>query len=444
VGGFSTEDERESYRAPSTLLLAGLCLGALAATALVLSGIEAVASHARAEARHRVERTLDEARAHVVLVVNREGDLRGARTALEDEHVTERLRTDGIVSATIVDTHGRTVGRPVVFATGLERSTLEEVSLPLEGSEGPVGALRIELVSPERALDDAQKDALGRCAGAAALAIALALGGILTGAALLRRERERARTARSRSRLARLGILVGGIASELEPPLQGARESLALLRERLPDELPHLGDEPSATELCDAVADHVSRAEGIVRDFVAYARPEPAAPRIIDVAALVRDWVPALEPELAAHGLKLHVEGLASPAPAVVDPFGLKQVLWSLVRNARDAAPRGSSVRIAVLRERDRVRLRVADNGAGIMPPRREEVFEPLVSTKPWGIGLGLAVSRRLAEAMGAKLALVGGPPGAVFEVSLRPSPVTIPIDLAISPPPLAGRPEAA
>lgn len=294
-----------------------------------------------------------------------------------------------------------------------------------------------------REVEAARSAALGRCAAACGLGLALVGGAAFGAARLARRGRERACAARARARLARLGLLAGGLERELVQELQGAREAVLALGENLPEDLPHLGDEVSPGDLCEAAQDHLVRAEATLRGFVTGARPEPAPPRVADVAAFVRIWARGLEAELAAHGVGLVLEGASAPACAVIDAAGLKRIFWSLVRNARDAAPAGSLVHVSLAREADRVRIRVADGGPGIELGRREEVWEPLLSTKPWGVGLGLSVSRRLAEAMGARLELVGGPPGAVFEVSLRAAPLTIPLDALPSSPPV-GWPEAA
>ncbi len=255
-------------------------------------------------------------------------------------------------------------------------------------------------------------------------AAGLVLGGLGLFLAWLiaRREWARAGAARARDRLARLGLLAGTLAQEIQDPLQEMREGLLRLREQI-DELPPWTCTGFPFELCDALSSELDRLEGVMRHFLASARPESAPPRIVDAALLVRDWALAIEPELAARDLAIAVDGAATPAVAIADHEGLKQVFWSLVRNARDAAPRGSIVHVLVRRDSERVRIRVADCGPGIPFARREEIFEPLVSTKPEGLGLGLAVARHLAEAMGATLSVEGGHPGATFEVALRRAP---------------------
>lgn len=275
------------------------------------------------------------------------------------------------------------------------------------------------------AIEAAHAAAVSRCLGALVAGTVILAVGATAAWRLVLRERMRSHARRSRARLARLGLLAGGLAEEMRAPLEEVRELLGRVRDQL-EEQPAWSTFSSNDDPCEQAGAELDRLEGVVRDFLAYTKPEPAPPRIVDVSALVREWVSVLEPELAARDLALVADGLDCPATAVADPAGLKQIFWSLVRNARDAAPRGTIVRVGLERGSERVRLRVSDRGPGIARERRDELFEPFVSTKPDAMGLGLAVSLRLAEAMGASLSVRGGPPGAVFEVGLRRAPPSV------------------
>src|SRR2546423_1278967 len=156
------------------------------------------------------------------------------------------------------------------------------------------------------------------------------------GARLGRRERARVQAAKARARLARVGVLAGGLAEEMRGPLQEIRDDLTQLRERLEEETAFLAPWVPSVELCDEALGATSRLELLVRDFLAHARPEPGPPRIVDVSALLREWVRALEPELAARDLAIVAE-VRGALCAIADPAGLKQIFWHLVRNARDA-----------------------------------------------------------------------------------------------------------
>lgn len=91
-------------------------------------------------------------------------------------------------------------------------------------------------------------------------------------------------------------------------------------------------------------------------------------------------------------------------------------IVSNLVTNSCEASPRGSSVHVAILRKKDFTEIAVSDRGAGIPAAQRERLFLPMTSTKPHGSGIGLAVSRNLAQHVRATLELEEtGPAGTVF-----------------------------
>jgi signal transduction histidine kinase len=111
--------------------------------------------------------------------------------------------------------------------------------------------------------------------------------------------------------------------------------------------------------------------------------------------------------------------------PVMADAHQLKQVLLNLIANAADAAPEQGEVRIVETQERgkdgqSRVVVRVHDNGPGVADSVRERLFEPFVTTKPNGTGLGLCISSSIVAHHGGTLALESGDgSGATFALHL-------------------------
>jgi two-component system NtrC family sensor kinase len=112
-----------------------------------------------------------------------------------------------------------------------------------------------------------------------------------------------------------------------------------------------------------------------------------------------------------------------SPDPAATvcsDPDGLRQVLQNLISNAVAATVDGGEIEIGSRSEGGRLRLTVIDSGPGIPEKDFEKIFEPLYSTKPGGLGLGLTISRTIVERLGGTLSARNVPGrGAVFTVEV-------------------------
>lgn len=101
------------------------------------------------------------------------------------------------------------------------------------------------------------------------------------------------------------------------------------------------------------------------------------------------------------------------------DPALVEQILLNLLKNAIDAMSPGGRVTITVGTSADGAWLEVADTGPGIAPEARRQLFNPFVTTKASGTGLGLAVSRRLARAMGGELVHVPTERGTTWRLTL-------------------------
>ena len=112
----------------------------------------------------------------------------------------------------------------------------------------------------------------------------------------------------------------------------------------------------------------------------------------------------------------LHVTtSLAGTLPtAKADPHQLQQVLVNLLLNARDALTAGGTLKVAARPDHQRLRIDVADNGAGIAPEHLRYIFDPFFTTKApgRGTGLGLAIAARIVEGFGGRITVVSHPGG--------------------------------
>jgi signal transduction histidine kinase len=206
-------------------------------------------------------------------------------------------------------------------------------------------------------------------------------------------------------RLAALGNLAAVVAHEVRNPLNAISVGL----QRLRAELPPADGAAEHARMVELMQGEARRLNGIVDEFLSLARPLPLAPAAFAPGALVAEVAALVEPEARARGVD--VAWTAAPdLPAVrLDPDRMKQVLLNLVRNALDAMPDGGRLALAASRQPGALALTVDDTGAGIPADLLPRVFEPYVTTKSRGVGLGLAIARRIVEAHGGRLEASSG-----------------------------------
>lgn len=218
-------------------------------------------------------------------------------------------------------------------------------------------------------------------------------------------------------RLAILGQLASGVGHELRNPLGVMTNAVFYL------EMVLEGAEPEVGEYLAILRHQIGLSEKIVSDLLDFARIKPPERRELVLSELAEQQLERLAP-----GDELAVERRFPPdlPPAYGDPVQIGQVVLNLVTNAVQAmdGPGGVLTLSGRADGTGAVELEVRDSGPGVPEDIRAHVFEPLFTTKARGIGLGLAVSRRLTEANEGSLDLAeasGG--GAAFVLRLPRAP---------------------
>jgi signal transduction histidine kinase len=229
---------------------------------------------------------------------------------------------------------------------------------------------------------------------------------------LQQREREVLRA----EQLAAVGQVAAGVAHELRNPLTSVKMLVQAGLE---------GPEPAGLPLEDlGIIEHeVRRMEACIQTFLDFARPPTSERRCADLLAVVRRALALLEGRARRQKVTLSADLPPGPIELSIDPEQIHQVLLNLLLNALDALPHGGEVRLEVAGPTpaaQAVRVRIRDTGPGIAARIRERLFEPFVSSKETGLGLGLSICRRLIEAHGGTIQGDNSPEkGAVFEFTL-------------------------
>jgi signal transduction histidine kinase len=214
-------------------------------------------------------------------------------------------------------------------------------------------------------------------------------------------------------RLALLGRMATSLAHEVRNPLAAIRLHAQLLE----------GASDSERRLSQQLIEsETARMEGLVSQWLHFARPTPPLLAAVDLASLQRRTCQLLLPQASHAGVRL-IEAAApdGPPPTVLgDPDRLHQALSNLVLNALQATPTGGEVRLSLRADADHLCLVVLDTGSGFSSTALVSGGDPFFSEREGGMGLGLSVARDIARAHGGSLIWSNrpDPPGAA--VTLR------------------------
>ncbi len=224
---------------------------------------------------------------------------------------------------------------------------------------------------------------------------------------------------------AAVGELAGGVAHEVNNPLQIILSRVQLMLMQHPDP-GRLGDDLRLIE------HNVKRISRITRALLGFARHNSQAEGWgpFDLGQAIQQACTLVRHQLAAHLIEVAID-CPEDLPQLQGNVGeLEQVFLNLILNAQNAMPKGGHLQIAVRREAEVVELRFADTGIGIPPENLDRIFEPFFTTRSsqGGTGLGLAVSYRIITNHGGTLT-VESPPGqgATFIIHLPLHPPEAP-----------------
>ncbi len=215
-------------------------------------------------------------------------------------------------------------------------------------------------------------------------------------------------------KLATLGQLAGGVGHELRNPLGVINSAVYYLKLVQPD----ANEKVKKYHLM--IEQEVNTASRIINDLLDFGRIVSPDRQPVSIPELVQHVLTRFQ---VPPSVQVEVNLPASLPKVLADPIHLEQVLGNLITNACQAmkdCKDGGSLVISASRKKDQVAIAVKDTGTGITPAAMQKLFEPLFTTKLRGIGLGLAVSKKLTEANGGRITVRSQPgQGATFTIHL-------------------------
>jgi signal transduction histidine kinase len=220
----------------------------------------------------------------------------------------------------------------------------------------------------------------------------------------------------SEEKLATLGKLVGCVAHELRNPLGVVQSCIFTLRESLGH------SEPKVLEQLDVMESAVWRARKVVDDLLQYSRCRAGQPNLCDLQLILDECLSAAE---ESGTVTVHRSHPPHACHAWADPDHLRHIFDNLIQNSMEAMGEGGGdLHVTIEPMEDKVRVILCDTAPGVSEETASRLFEPLFTTKPGGVGLGLAVAKELVGRNGGAIGFLRGDAGGLeFHVVLPGGP---------------------
>ncbi len=290
-----------------------------------------------------------------------------------------------------------------------------EAYIPVRDAGGRLVSV-VEFYKSPAALDELVRDARrvvwSVAAAGALLLFATFLVIVRRGTALI--GRQQAEIANMEA-LAMVGEMAGAVAHSLRNPLASLRSSAELAR------LEHAATTPGLDQAMDEMTGEIDRMDQHIRDLLNYTRLESAADQAVDPRELMQGILAKEAQHLARLGIATRLVDERQAGETIqADPALLRQAITGILANAAEAMPDGGSIEIRIESQGHdryvdrhvgrhagrRVRLSVIDTGRGIPAAILAKVCDPFFTTKPRGLGLGLALTKRIVARCTGTLAI--------------------------------------
>jgi signal transduction histidine kinase len=218
------------------------------------------------------------------------------------------------------------------------------------------------------------------------------------------------RASEMNTHLREMNLAAAGLAHETRNPLNIIR-GMAQMLSRQPDASPEI------KEKSGAIVNETDKVTAQLNEFINYSRPREIRRATLSLQAAVQEVVRALNFDMEEKKVKLEVKG--EPVSVEADEQLFRQMLFNLLLNAVQALEPGGEIQVITGKKGAEAFLEIRDNGPGVPPDRRKEIFKPYFTTHQKGTGLGLAVVQQIVLAHGWEIECLSNEPrGAVFRIT--------------------------
>jgi signal transduction histidine kinase len=230
--------------------------------------------------------------------------------------------------------------------------------------------------------------------------------------------REAEAAVRRSERLAALGQLSAGLAHELRNPLGTMRASAEMLTKYV------AADNELAREMAGFIACEVDRTNSLVTRFLEFARPLKLKPAVVDITEVLDRAVALVERDAPRYHVTFYKNYSPDLAPFPLDAELMERVFYNLLLNAAQASAEEGAITVKTRAVDGTAEVAVIDRGPGVDPKIMEQIFNPFFTTKPDGVGLGLAIVSKIVDEHGGRITVESEPAkGTVFRVYLPIQP---------------------
>ncbi|MBN2071989.1 MAG: hypothetical protein JW814_11085 [Candidatus Krumholzibacteriota bacterium] len=190
-------------------------------------------------------------------------------------------------------------------------------------------------------------------------------------------------------RLASMGRMAAGIAHEIRNPLFIIRSSAEKLRRTCPG---------SAKDIDEFILEETDRLDGILTDYLAFAKNEATSRSLCDLALIINRSIRLIEEGTAQRHAIIEYSSSVPESPFVCDEKKIQQALLNILLNAREASEEARAIEVSLETDGVNYTILFRDHGSGIGRKEMSMIFEPFFTTKRNGSGLGLSIAKRIIE----------------------------------------------